>query len=97
MQTKAAGGGCLCCSSRGLVLASGGLSAVTSLASILLCLYLAISPETYTSLAHTARDWLRQQQGDKEVTSQYNNTNQYSLYLDINFHMLFKMYLDNAH
>ena len=69
MQTKAAGGGCLCCSSRGLVLASGGLSAVTSLASILLCLYLAISPEAYTSLAHTARDWLRQQQGDKEVTS----------------------------
>ena len=96
MQTKAAGGGCLCCSSRGLVLASGGLSAVTSLASILLCLYLAISPEAYTSLAHTARDWLRQQQGDKEVTLLYN-TNQHSFYWDINFHMLFKMYLDNAH
>ena len=54
---------------------SGGLAAVTSLGSILVCLYLAISPGAYTSLAHTARDWLRQQQGDKEVTSQYNNTN----------------------
>ena len=88
MQTKA-GGGWLCCSSRSLVLASGGLSAVTSLASILLCLYLAISPEAYTLLADTARDWLRQQQGDKEVTPLYYNTDQYSFYLYINFRMCY--------
>jgi len=59
--------GCLCFSSRCLVIFSGALSIISCLSTILLSIYLIFNSEKFNQLSSNFSSWLHQHHGDKEV------------------------------
>lgn len=60
-------GGCLCFSCRCLVMFSATVSLVTSLACVLVSIYLVINTQAYQWCSDSIKQWLRENRKDKEV------------------------------
>lgn len=60
--------GCLCFSSRCLVLSTGCFSAVLSLLVILPCVFVLVSSQAWNLGRQAVKQWLQENHGDKKVT-----------------------------
>ena len=60
--------GCLCFSSRCIVLSTGCFSAVLSLLVILPCVFVLVSTQAWNLGRQAVKKWLQENHGDKKVT-----------------------------